>query len=426
SFDALDTRDLSETPPTPPSSFQARPVDRGFTAWLQVLGASLLFLNAWGLVSAFGTFQTYYHVILLAGTSNASIVSIGSLAGFLLCATPLAWNIIFGGEGVRLPMRLLLLIGSMLTVLGLFLTSLCTTLWQFLLTQAVCCGLGSGCLFLVAASILPSYFVRRRALALGLAASGSGVGGIVYPLVFRSLLPRFGFAWSVRAVAMVALVTLVIPCIILRQRPSPDTQPHPQSDDDEETPSPPRRSLHITCTALLKDRAYLAFNTATFFSFAGAYIPFFFIEQHAARHGMPLSGSMLLFLHIGSIPGTLLPALLANRREDRQNFLHPVYLFSGLSGSAALLAFLWAGIPARATALLAVWCVLFGFCMGACAGLQGAVLASLTPIEASGNFFAGALGLLVGGPVAGLMVGRAWIYAQVFCGVMLAFATIAV
>lgn len=66
--------------------------------------------------------------------------------------------------------------GSFLVVFGLMMTSLCTEYWQVMLAQAVCIGLGCGCIFVPSVAILPQYFTTRKAFAMGLAASGSSLG----------------------------------------------------------------------------------------------------------------------------------------------------------------------------------------------------------------------------------------------------------
>lgn len=66
--------------------------------------------------------------------------------------------------------------GTLLTVFGYMMTSLCTSYWQVMLAQGLVIGAGSACLFIPSVSVLPQYFVKRRALANGIAASGASFG----------------------------------------------------------------------------------------------------------------------------------------------------------------------------------------------------------------------------------------------------------
>jgi hypothetical protein len=77
-------------------------------------------------------------------------------------------------------LRLLLLIGSFGVVFGFMMLSLCTEFWQALLAQGFVIGLGGGMLFVPSVAILPTYFSTKIGLAIGLAASGSSMGGERY------------------------------------------------------------------------------------------------------------------------------------------------------------------------------------------------------------------------------------------------------
>lgn len=86
----------------------------------------------------------------------------------------------------------MLVVGSFLTVFGYMMTSLCTTLWQVILAQGFCIGIGGGLLFVPSVAILPTYFRRRLGLAVGLAAAGSSMGGVIFPIVFFRLINQIG------------------------------------------------------------------------------------------------------------------------------------------------------------------------------------------------------------------------------------------
>ena len=57
--------------------------DGGLEAWMQVAGAFFQFFNTWGLINAFGTFQTYYQSAF-PEQSASNISWIGSIDAFLL------------------------------------------------------------------------------------------------------------------------------------------------------------------------------------------------------------------------------------------------------------------------------------------------------------------------------------------------------
>ena len=119
-----------------------------------------------------GVYQTYYEQDLLRTESSSRIAWIGSIQAFLF---------IFGGV-LAGPLydygylRTLLCVGSFLIVFGMMMTSLCLKYWQFVLAQGLIVGLGNGCLFVPSVAVLPTYFLRWRALVTGIAITGGNIG----------------------------------------------------------------------------------------------------------------------------------------------------------------------------------------------------------------------------------------------------------
>jgi len=70
-------------------------------------------------------------------------------------------------------------------VFGVMMTSIATEYWQIMLAQGFCVGIGAGCVFVPGVSILPTYFSTRKALATGIATSGSSLGA--YSFLFLLL-----------------------------------------------------------------------------------------------------------------------------------------------------------------------------------------------------------------------------------------------
>lgn len=155
--------------------------DSGITAWLQVLGSVILFFNTFGVMNSWGEFQKYYESEQLFTASSSEISCIGSSQSCLtLVIGALTGTIYDAGY-----LRLLLVIGTIGTTLGLMMLSLCKKYWQVVLTQGITMGLGIGCLYLPAIAVLPGYFKKKIGLAIGIATFGSSVGGIIYPLMFH-------------------------------------------------------------------------------------------------------------------------------------------------------------------------------------------------------------------------------------------------
>lgn len=50
----------------------------------------------------------------------------------------------------------------------------------------------------------------RRATAFGVTACGASLGGIIFPIMIRFLIPSVGFKWTARIIAFVMLFALIL------------------------------------------------------------------------------------------------------------------------------------------------------------------------------------------------------------------------
>lgn len=199
--------DLDSPEPVPP--------DGGTTAWLQVLCGHLIVFNAWGYINSFGIFQPYY--VSLLNRPPSDISWIGSLQICLVYGVGT-----FSGRAMDAGyLRPTLVVGFTLQLLGIFMTSLSSSYWQFILAQGICQGLGDGLLFCPIVAVVSTYFSKRRTLAISSAACGGATGGMVFPAIARQLLPKVGFAWTVRVMGFVVMFNAVVVLTLVRQRLPP-------------------------------------------------------------------------------------------------------------------------------------------------------------------------------------------------------------
>ncbi|RAK90099.1 MFS general substrate transporter [Aspergillus costaricaensis CBS 115574] len=356
------------------------PPNGSLQAWLQVTGSFFLFFNSWGMVNTYGAFQAYYELGLLKDQSSSDISWIGVITG------PLYDSGYF---------YILILIGSALIVVGFMTLSACTSYWQVLLAQAFCIGLGNGCLYIPSVAIIPQYFSSRRPIATALAASGSSLGGVLYPIIFRELQPRIGFGWATRTIGFVALATTAFSLSVMRVRQTPKT----------------RRVL--TEFSAFKQIPYTLFCAAMFFGYIGFFNPIFYIEAYAIQKhavGEPLAFYLVSILNAASVPGRIVPGLLAPR-------LGPLNILLGSAIISGVLSLCWIAITD--TGGLIAFAVLYGLFSGAFVALPAVALTSLTPnLETLGtrmgmcSVLCG-LGSLCGSPVAGAILDNTGSYLGV-------------
>ncbi|PQE10385.1 major facilitator superfamily transporter protein [Rutstroemia sp. NJR-2017a WRK4] len=390
---------------TPQDDHPSPPVPKeDLTAWLQVIGAFCLNLNTWGLMNAFGVFQTFYQLDLLNSHSASNISWIGSTQAFLMFLTSVAAGPIFDAG----HLNFLQWTGSILTVLGMFLTSICKVYYQCFLAQGVMMGLGFGLLYLPAPAIVSQFFHKRQALAIGMSSVGSALGGVMYPIVFTQLQPRIGFGWATRIIAFIILSTSAIPLLVMKSRT---------------VASPWRTVLDRTA---FRDIPYILLNTGLLFGFMGLWIIFYYIQLYALNRSSVspnLASYLLVIINAASLPGRLLPGFYADR-------VGSINVQAVVAASSAILTFCLIAI--RSTAGLIIYSLLYGFSAGAFMGLPAAGVARLSEDHSKIGIRLGmtlgfvGFGVLVSNPIAGaiLAVDGSWTGLIVWCGALLTASTL--
>jgi MFS family permease len=265
--------------------------------------------------------------------------------------------------------------------------SISNNYWQVFLSQGLCVGLGTGCLFLPSVAIVATYFTTMRALAIGFVASGGSIGSVIYPIVFHRLQPRIGFPWATRVLGFIALGTLTISILVLRTRLPP-----------------PKKMRTILDPQAFKNVPFILFSAGLFLAFAGLYIPIFYIIFFAevrVHINEDLSFYMLPILNAASVFGRIIPGLLADKYGSLE-LIVVCTLASAIIG--------YVGIVIKSLGGLIVYSLIYGFLSGAVVSLPSAVVAMLAPsMQLVGtwmgmSFFFAALGILIGNPIAGSII----------------------
>lgn len=240
------------------------PPDGGLRAWSQVACGWMVVFTTWGWVNSFGAFQTYYTLHLpepastiswIGTVQNALTFFVGAFSGRLLDA------------GFFRPT---LIVGAIVQLVGIFLMSVSEQYWQLLLTQGVMTGLGGGLFFTPSIGLIATYFSQRRALAIGIATTGNALGGVLYPVLVRELLPRIGFAWTVRVLGFLNTTFLIVVMIFMRPR------------------LPPRLAGPIIDWRAFTEAPYALYVASLFFTLWGVYYTFYYVRPPLAscHHGV--------------------------------------------------------------------------------------------------------------------------------------------
>ncbi|KAI1848667.1 hypothetical protein JX266_005526 [Neoarthrinium moseri] len=355
----------------------------GLQAWLVVLGSFCAMLSVYGLINSSAVFESYFSTNQLADYDSSSIGWIFSVYLFIVFFAGIQVGPVFDRHGPRI----LVAVGSLLTVASQLILGLCVEYYQILLTYSVLGGIGGALLNVPAYGVIAHYFKERRGLATGIAATAGSVGGIIFPLLLQGLLPKLGFAWTTRIIGLILLGLSVPANLLLRTR-------LPPSD---------KLVSVIPDWSLFKDLKFSLSCAGVWFLEWGIFVPLTFVVSYAADYGQDATSAyiLLVYLNVGSFFGRFLPGFLA----DKIGRFNVIVLTISLC-VITLLAF-W--LPAGSSrALLIVFVVTFGFASGSNLGLYPVCLGQLCDSREYGRVYStalmvGSFGTLTSVPIGGAL-----------------------
>ncbi|PWY87267.1 MFS transporter [Aspergillus sclerotioniger CBS 115572] len=247
--------------------------DGGY-GWICVIAVFLINAHTWGFNSCYTVFLSYYlSEDLYPNASPLLYALVGGLSiscGLLVAPlTTLLSNV----SGTRLVLNLGVFFQA-ITFIGV---SFATQSWHLILSQGICFGIGMGFLFIGSVGIIPQWFDRRRGLAMGITASGSGIGGLIYSLAVGAMIPRLGLPWTFRLLDIVSFVVNAIAGNLIRD--------HNQAITGASTGAS-RPTIVIFHRPLFHQSPYLLFIAWGIFSMLGYVTLLFSISDYALSIGL--------------------------------------------------------------------------------------------------------------------------------------------
>ncbi|KAF1942167.1 MFS general substrate transporter [Clathrospora elynae] len=347
---------------------------------------------SFGWLNCLGVFQSYYQTNQLSDHTPSIIAWIASLDFFVMLLPGPMVGFVYDNHGPKY----LLLFGTFFHLSGLMMASVCTEYWQFILAQGICSPLGLNCIFQAGTSIIQTWFLKKRGISYGIMVAGSGLGGIIFPIMTSHLIPRIGFVWTMRTFGFMILGLMGIAIITVRSR----------------LPPKPRAFALRVFLDPFKDSKCLLLTISSFFFFLGLFISINFIEVQALANDMSirLAGYLLAILNTAGILGIIIPGALADK-VGKFNMQSLWCLVAGI----IVLGF---GLPASSNAAFITFAAFYGFASGALVSLPPAEIAHIPKVDQIDR----PSRRLIGNPIAGAIVsqnhGKYWVL-NVFSGVML-------
>ncbi|KAH8158604.1 hypothetical protein CIB48_g9646 [Xylaria polymorpha] len=355
----------------------------GWEAWLVVFGSWCGLVAALGLLNTLGTFQTYVSTHQLSDYSEGTVGWIFSLYTALCFFCGIYIGPLFDKYGPRW----LIGPGSIAVVASVMITSVCTEYWHFLLAFGVLGGVGTSLLFTPCIAAVGHFFRARRGLASGIASTGGGVGGVVFPLMLQALFVRIGWGWSIRALGFLSLGLLIISNILLKKR----------------LPAPKNISAHPDFR-ILREKPFLLLTIGVFLLEFGLFIPLTYISSYALANGFDetFAFQLLPILNGASVIGRALPGWWA----DRIGPFNSNMISIGITIFACFVVWLPFG---KTTPGLVIFAILFGFSTGNNIAITPVCVSRLCHTQHYGRYYATcytivSVACLIGIPIAGSIV----------------------
>nr|POE47723.1 putative transporter mch2 [Quercus suber] len=300
------TAPVSSSPPPPPP-------DGGY-GWVCTVCCALINAHTWGLNSSYGVFLAHYLATnTFPGATSLEYAFVGSLS--VSCALLVA-------PGATLTTRIFgtkitLAIGIALETASLIGASFATQIWQLFLSQGVCFGLGMGFLFVGSVGIPPQWFTTKRSLANGIAAAGSGLGGLVYSLAAGAMIQSIGLPNAFRVLGGVSFGVNTVCALLLRDR--------------NKIIGSSQKAFDVS---LFKRPEYLLLNAFGFFSMLAYVVLVFSLANYANAIGLNASQASIVsaLLNLGQTIGR--PPI--GYFSDRTGRINMAALMTFLAGLFAL------------------------------------------------------------------------------------------
>lgn len=364
----------------------AAPNPRLFYGWFVVAAAFAVTFVGFGSAYSFSAFVASLQKDFAASRGSVSLVF--SLAGFLYFSLGVA----SGPLADRWGARRVVVVGMILTGLGLALAGMARSLTEVYAAYGLGIGLGVGCSYVPAVGAVQRWFVKRRGLASGLAVSGIGVGTLVMPPLASVLIDAAGWRNAYLILGGIAAVLGVGMSLLIEDQP----QGRGLQPDGAALQSgvPSFASPGFSVREAIRSQRFMGLYAACLISSFGLFVPFVHLVPYALDHGVPRSSAVLLLgvIGIGSTAGRFFLGGLADR-IGREPALPA--MFVGMALSLAV----WA------TSSGLWWLVAFAFAYGVFYGGFVALLPALLMDYFGGRNISAIIGVLYTSVAFGTLIG---------------------
>ena len=354
-------------------------------AWLTVVAAFFSSAVTLGIAYSFGAFfESMSEEFDAAASATAVIFGITTFTFFWL-------GIITGRLADRFGPRLVLVIGAVALFTGLILTSRVDSLGAGYVTYGAGVGLAAACGYVPMVATVGGWFAEYRAVAVGLAVAGIGVGTLVISPLSASMIDRYGWR-DTYVVFAFGGAAILLACVPLMDKPPGDGTPQPSRFRDA-VGSPVFRQLLVSAFAL---------GLALF-------VPFVFVGQYAKERGVDSVQAAVL---VGVLGGSSVLSRIGFGSLVRRFGSFRLYRACFVIHGVSFLVWLVAG---SSYVVLVLFVLVLGVGYGGFVALGPVVISDRMGVAGLGSilgvlYTGPGLGGLIGPPAAGWLIDRTGTY----------------
>ncbi|CAI5757466.1 unnamed protein product [Candida verbasci] len=372
----------------------------GWKAYSVVFGSFLGLVAAFGTLNSIGAIQAYISTHQLKNIQTSTLSWIFSIYMALSFANCVFVGPLFDVRGAMLPMT----IGTIFMVGGFFAVANCSRVYQFILALSLCVSTGNALVIAPLIGVLSHWFNINRGRAIGLATTGGSIGGIVVPIMLKSLFTKFGYTWTIRILAFFCLGCMIVSINLCKSRFNRKITKYSRSKGKFEQSLSYLKELFDLKS--LKDLKYVFCIVGTFATELSLLSVLTYYSTYAIAQGMSESQSfdLLTIFNAAGVLGRMVPGFLADKVG---NFNIMVLMLIGYSLSILLL---W--VPfGYSFGVLYAFAVICGFFSSSILSLTPVCLSSITPVDQFGQrygllYFFVSTGNLFGIPVSAAIIGN--------------------
>lgn len=307
-------------------------------------------------------------------------------------------GIVMGRATDRWGPRIVITLCGFFLGLGYLLMSQISTLWHFYLLYGVIIGIGLGGLWVPPVSIVVRWFTKRRNMMTGIAVAGTGIGGLITPLLANWLISTYAWRLSYVILGSIVLVLIVLAAQFLKRDPAQVGQ-LPYGENGREI-----HELQLGNSGLsLREAIYtkqLWLVSGLFFCFGFCVFTIMVhIVPHAIELGIPAASAANILAIIGgvSIAGKTIMGAATDRIGTRTGII---------IGFILMFATLVWLVAVRELWMLYLFATIFAFGYATMVALMSPIIAELFGLSSVGILlgivnFAATIGCAIGPVLAG-------------------------